>query len=58
MLDPETFELDHKGTEQLRAKVTADRGEVPLTVPTKADAATWLEENMRDGDNHLLDPIL
>ena len=58
VLDPKTFELDHKGTEQLRAKVTADRGEVPLTVPTKADAATWLEEHMRDGDNYLLDPIL
>ena len=56
VLDPETFQLDAKGTEKLRAKSAVDRGEVPLIQPTAADAATWLKENMREGDDYLLDP--
>jgi len=58
VLAPGSFELDQAGTEQLRAKITAGRGELPLIQPTEADAATWLEDNMRDGDNYLLDPTL
>jgi len=56
VLDPETFELDQVGTKRLRGKITAGRGELPQVQPTEAGAATWLEENMRDGDNFLLDP--
>ncbi len=56
VLDPVTFELDEQGTEKRRAKIAQDRGEVPLMEPTAPDAATWRKENMREGDNYLLDP--
>ena len=32
-------------------------GEQPVLQPTAADAATWLKEDMREGDNYLLDPL-
>ncbi len=56
VLDPVTFQFDEQGTEKLRAKIAQDRGEVPLIQPTAPDAATWLKENMREGDDYLLDP--
>ena len=56
VLDPETFQLDQKSTDQLRTQIAAQRGDVSLLQPTEADAATWLQENMREGDDYLLDP--
>ena len=56
VLDPVTFQFDEQGTEKLRAKIAQDLGEVPLIQPTAPDAATWLKENMREGDDYLLDP--
>ena len=56
VLDPITFQLDERGTEKLRAKITQERGELPIIQPTGPNAATWLQENMREGDNYLLDP--
>ncbi len=56
VMDPETFQLDEIATAKLRAKITATRGEVPMLQPTEAGAATWLKENMREGDSYLLDP--
>ena len=57
VLDSDTFQLDARGTEKLRAKIAKERGEVPMLQPTAAGAATWLEDNMREGDNYLLDPL-
>jgi len=56
VLDPITFQLDEQGTEKLRVKITQERGELPIIQPTGPNAATWLQENMREGDNYLLDP--
>ena len=49
----------HFGTDNnvVSATLAASRGEVPLVQPTEPDAATWLEENMREGDNYLLAPL-
>jgi hypothetical protein len=60
-IDPITFSviLNRFSTiaREMTLALAASRGEVPLVQPTEPDAATWLEENMREGDNYLLDPL-
>jgi len=57
VMDPVTFVLDESTTAERRKMLAAERGEVPMVQPTEADAATWLQENMREDDNYLLDPL-
>jgi N-methylhydantoinase B len=55
-LDPETFQVFESATEVRRAKLAAERGELPMLQPTQPDAATWLAGHMREGDEYLIDP--
>ena len=57
VMDPETFVLDAAATTTRRQKIAGSRGELPVVQPTVPDAATWLKDNMREGDNYLLDPL-
>jgi N-methylhydantoinase B len=57
VMDPVRFELDETATVERRSKIAAERGTVPMVQPTAADSATWLKDNMREGDNYLLDPL-
>ena len=57
VMDPETFALDAAATAIRRQKIAGSRGELPVVQPTVPDAATWLKDNMREGDNYLLDPL-
>lgn len=57
VMNPVTFALDEKSTAIHRASLAAERGEVPMIQPTHADSATWLKDNMREGDNFFLDPL-
>ncbi|HCU90108.1 MAG TPA: hypothetical protein DGR97_09195 [Gammaproteobacteria bacterium] len=57
VMDPATFILDEEATTKRRVLLTKERGEVPVIQPSHADSATWLKENMREGDNYLLDPL-
>ena len=57
VMDPLTFALDEAATQSRRAKLEAERGEVTQIQPTSPSSSTWLEENMREGDNYLLDPL-
>ena len=57
IMDAETFALDAEATEKRRKEIAGSRGELPIVQPTVPDAATWLQENMREGDNFLLDPL-
>ncbi len=57
VMDPATFILDDQATTKRRVLLAKERGEVPVIQPSHADSATWLKENMREGDNYLLDPL-
>jgi len=57
VMDPATFTLDETATAARRAALAAERGEVPFIQPTQPDSATWLKNDMREGDNFLLDPL-
>jgi N-methylhydantoinase B len=48
--------LDEAETERLRAELR--KIERPLVEPTVPSAATWRSENMRPGDEYLLNPVL
>jgi hypothetical protein len=56
-MDPATFELDESATVERRSKLALERGTLPMLQPTEPDSATWLKDNMREGDNYLLDPL-
>ncbi len=56
VFDPETFVVDEPATKTLRARLAEERGEVPVIQPAVPDAATWLQEHMREGDEYLIDP--
>ncbi len=47
--------LDEEATERRRAELRAV--ERPVVEPTVPGAARWLEENLRDGDEYLLNPF-
>ncbi|MGE0068355.1 MAG: hydantoinase B/oxoprolinase family protein [Solirubrobacterales bacterium] len=49
-------QVDAEATAARRAELAAV--ERPLLDPTVPNAATWLKDNMRDGDVYLLDPLL
>jgi len=49
-------EVDSAATDELRARIRKSRGALPLLTPEGPAASTWLEENMRPGDEFLLDP--
>jgi len=57
LMDPATFELDESATVERRSKLALERGTLPMLQPTEPDSATWLKDNMREGDNYLLDPL-
>ena len=57
VINPETFELDELATKSKRSRIAADRDELPIIQPTKANASQWLENDMREGDNYLVDPL-
>jgi len=56
IVDPENFAVKEPETRARREKIAAERGELPELQPTEPDAATWLEEHMREGDEYLIDP--
>ncbi len=43
-------------TAELRAQLSRDRAERPAIDPTEPHAADWLERNMSDGDEYLVNP--
>lgn len=55
VLDPDTLELDQAATEELRARLRADRV-TELVVPNEVDAGTYYKRLMKDGDSFELDP--
>ncbi|MBI4693701.1 MAG: hydantoinase B/oxoprolinase family protein [Gammaproteobacteria bacterium] len=57
VMEPHTFALDEKATQALRATLAAGTRELPIIQPTVPGAATWLRDNMREGDRYLLDPL-
>ena len=57
VMNPETFELDELATKSKRNRIAAERDELPIIQPTTANASQWLENDMRDGDNYLVDPL-
>lgn len=48
--------VDVEATEARRAELRT--GDGPVVTPTTPNASTWLEENMREGDEYLLNPQL
>jgi N-methylhydantoinase B len=56
VVDAESFALDETATEELRMQIGSTRGELPTLQPIGPDAAIWLENHMREGDEYLLDP--
>ncbi len=52
--DPELVEALAMAVSNRRMR---ERGEVPRIQPTQPDSATWLQNDMREGDNFLLDPL-
>jgi N-methylhydantoinase B len=57
VMDAKNFILDAAATEARRAKLANERGEVTEIQPTVPGSSTWLKDNMREGDNYLLDPL-
>ena len=52
-----SFELDIEATNALRQKMAVNPEELPIIQPTTAGSSKWLQENMREGDSYLLDPL-
>jgi N-methylhydantoinase B len=47
-------EVDERATTRQRSRLAACRGEeLPTTLPTTPGAATWNDENLREGDEYL-----
>ena len=53
----DSFVLDIDATENLRQKMAVNPEELPIIQPTAAGSSKWLQENMREGDKYLLDPL-
>ena len=56
VIDPETMTVDRAKTERLRAKLRSKRPPLEVTWPNHPDAAHWVEERLRPGDEYLIDP--
>lgn len=56
VLHPDTLAVEQEATVKLRAKIAAERGPLSTITPTTPGAATWLQEQIREGDEYLLDP--
>ena len=57
IFNEKTFTLDSAATEKNREALKKKQGELPLIQPMGPSASKWLENDMREGDNYLLDPL-
>jgi N-methylhydantoinase B len=53
IVDPKTYKVDYKGTQELRDKIRRERGELQLVSPTKPGHSTTLREMMTEEDEYL-----
>jgi len=51
-------EVSAGATAELRARLANERGERPLIDPVTPHAATWLEANIAEGDEYLVNPTV
>jgi len=56
VIDQARMAVDDGATELVRAQIRASRGTLPLVNPQRPGAAVWLDNQMRPGDQFLLDP--
>ena len=54
-IDPATMTIDAAETARLRKKIAAGRPPLEVASPNKPGAATWAQDNMRQGDEYLVD---
>ena len=57
IFNEETLTLDAAATVKNREALKKKQGELPLIQPMGPSASKWLENDMREGDNYLLDPL-
>ena len=57
VFDGKLYLVDQEATSVRREKIRGERGALPDLQPTKPGAGTWAKENMRKGDEFLLDPL-
>ena len=56
VIDRVTMTVDLAATESLRATLRAARGPVEVVRPDRPDAGDWVQRNLRQGDDYLIDP--
>ena len=57
IMSSDTYELEDKATKDLRAERTNSREPLKDLQPTRPNAGTWAQENMKKGEQFLLDPL-
>lgn len=55
-IDFRTMTVDSAKTDKLRSKIRARRAPIEITTPNRAGASKWLKQNIRPGDEYLIDP--
>jgi len=55
-INSRTMIVDSAKTEKLRRKIRAHRAPLEITTPNHAGASKWLKQNIRPGDEYLIDP--
>lgn len=54
VLDPKTYEIDYKATEELRDKIRRERKELPVFSPTEPGTSTMRQEMMTEKDTYIV----
>ena len=55
-IDRATMTVDLAATEALRARIRAARDPIEVVRPDRPDAGDWVQRNLRQGDDYLIDP--
>ena len=55
-INSRTITVDSEKTKNLRDKIRARRAPIEITTPNHAGASKWLKQNIRPGDEYLIDP--
>jgi N-methylhydantoinase B len=55
-INSRTMTVDCAKTEKLRQNIRARRAPLEITTPNHAGASKWLKQNIRPGDEYLIDP--